>query len=57
MSLRLRNAQTKMEELKGITNPKNHKILRFVFLLPTKYEPVADVVVKFYSCATYIKGV
>ena len=27
------------------------------FLLLTKYEHVADIVVKFYSCATYVKGV
>ena len=25
-------------------------------LLPTKFEHVADLVVKFYSCATYVKG-
>ena len=27
------------------------------FLLPIKYQHVADVVVKFYSCATCVKGV
>ena len=42
--------------VKGITNPKNYKFLNF-FLLITMCEHVADVVVKFYSCATYVKGV
>ena len=31
--------------------------LKKIVLLPTKYEHVADVVVKFYSCTTYVKGV
>ena len=43
--------------VKGITNPKNYKISRIFFFLLMKYEHVADVVVKFYRCATYVKGV
>ena len=33
------------------------KINTKIFLLPMKYQHVADVVVEFYSCATCVKGV
>ena len=45
------------ELFNGTVRLKNDKILKKKKLLLTKYEHVADVVVKFYSCATYVKGV
>ena len=52
------NTFVTIKAVKKTVPPKNDKILKNKkFLLLMKYQHVADVVVEFYSCATYVKEV
>ena len=42
--------------LKGTVHPKNEQISKNCFLFLMKCQYVADVVVEFHSCETYVKG-
>ena len=46
-----------VKKLKGTVRPKNDQVFKQFFLLLIKYQHVADVVVKFYSCVTCVNGV
>ena len=43
-----------LQPLRGLFAPKNDQIKKKLLLM--KYEHVADVVVKFFSCATCVNG-
>ena len=45
------------DRLKGTVRPKNDQIFSHLFMLLMKYQVVSDVVGKFYSCVTCVKGV
>ena len=48
--------QTK-DHVKGTVRPRNDQIFKYFFLFLMKYQHVEDVVVKLYSCVTYVNRV